>query len=129
MSKIPILPLLVFDGDCAFCTTSAMAGQRWLGLDHVEPWQHLDLEHLKLTAAQCEKAVQWVGADGTVASAQYAVIEALRHAGAPWSLLGRLMALPGVHQFAGVVYRWVARNRSRLPGGTPACQLPPRNDS
>ena len=128
MSESPILPLLVFDGDCAFCTTSAMAGQRWLGLDHVEPWQHLDLEHLNLTAAQCEEAVQWVGADGTVASAQYAVIEALREAGPPWSLLGRLMALPGVHQCAGVVYRWVARNRSRLPGGTPACQLPPRSD-
>ncbi len=124
MNEHPGLPVLVFDGDCAFCTSSAMFGRRWLGLDHVQPWQHLDLENLNVTAEQCEEAVQWVAADGTVASAQYAVIEALRHAGGPWGVLGRLMALPGVHQFAGVLYRWVARNRSKLPGGTPACQLP-----
>ena len=129
MSTPPDLPLLVFDGDCGFCTTSAMFGQRRLGLDRVEPWQRLDLDHLGLSEAQCEQAVQWVGVDGTVSSAQYAVIEALRHAGAPWSFLGRVMALPGVHQFAGVVYRWVARNRSKLPGGTPACQLPSGDDS
>ncbi len=119
-------PVLVFDGDCAFCTTSARTGQRWLGLEHVEPWQFLDLESLQLTQAQCEEAVQWVDADGSVRSAQYAVIASLRHAGRVWGVLGRLMALPGIHQLSGVVYRWVARNRHRLPGGTPACQLPRR---
>ena len=30
-----------------------------------------------------------------------------------------------VNTLAGIVYRWVARNRHRLPGGTPACSLPP----
>lgn len=120
----PGRPLLIFDGDCGFCTTSARAGQRWLGLDHVEPWQFLDLEALGVTQAQCEEAVQWVGADGSVASAHEAAIAALRHAGGAWSVLGRVMAIPGVRWLAGVVYRAVARNRHRLPGGTPACRLP-----
>ena len=31
------LPVLVFDGDCAFCTTSASLARRWLRLDRVEP--------------------------------------------------------------------------------------------
>ncbi len=117
-------PVLVFDGDCGICTTLARTGQRWLGLERVEPWQFLELETLQLTQEQCEAAVQWVGVDGSVRSAQYAVISALRHAGGIWGVLGRLLALPGVHQLAGVTYRWVARNRHRLPGGTPACQLP-----
>lgn len=122
----PGRPLLVFDGDCGFCTTSARFGQRVLGLEHVEPWQFLDLASLGVTEAECQEAVQFVAEDGSVTSAQYAVIAALRHAGGVWGILGRLMALPGVHRVAGVVYRWVARNRGRLPGGTPACQLPPR---
>lgn len=120
----PGRPLLVFDGDCGFCTTSARAGQRLLGLEHVEPWQFLDLDTLPVTEEQCRQAVQWVAADGTVASAHQAVVAALRHAGRGWAVLGRLMALPGIRSLAGVVYRLVARYRYRMPGGTPACRLP-----
>ena len=47
----PGRPLLIFDGDCAFCTTSARAWQRWLHLEHVEPWQFLELEPLGVTEA------------------------------------------------------------------------------
>lgn len=118
------LPLLVFDGDCAFCTTSARTGQRWLGLDHVEPWQFLDLESLGLTPEQCTQAVQWVAEDGDVSAAERAVIASLRHAGGGWKVLGGLMDLPGIRQLAGVVYRLVAKYRHKLPGGTPACKLP-----
>ena len=117
-------PLLIFDGDCGFCTTSARAGQRWLGLAHVEPWQFLDLDALPVSEAQCREAVQWIAADGTVASAHEAVIASMRHAGGVWAVPGRVLALPGVRRLAGVVYRTVARNRYRLPGGTPACRLP-----
>ncbi len=117
-------PILIFDGDCGFCTTAAHAAQRWFRLEHVEPWQFLDVAELGVTPAQCEEAVQWVGEDGTVASAHDAVIAALRHAGGVWSAPGRLLALPGVRQLAGMVYRSIARNRHRMPGGTPACKLP-----
>ena len=120
----PGRPLLIFDGDCGFCTTSARAGQRWLGLENVEPWQFLDLDSLPVTETQCREAVQWVSADGTVASAHEAVIAALRHAGGIWIVPGRILALPGVRSLAGVVYRTVARYRYRMPGGTPACRLP-----
>lgn len=116
-------PVLVFDGDCAFCTSSARFGQRWLGLEHVEPWQRLDLPGLGLTEEQCEQAVQWVGPDGAIASAEGAVGAALVHAGGVWRWLGRLLLAPGVRSVAGLVYRWVARNRSKLPGGTPACSI------
>ena len=120
----PNLPLLVFDGDCGFCTTAARFGQRRLRLEHVEPWQFIDLDALGLTEAQCLQAVQWVAADGSVASAEHAVIAALRHAGGVWRVLGAVLALPGIRQLAGVAYRLVARYRHQLPGGTAACRLP-----
>lgn len=119
-------PLLVFDGDCGFCTTSANAARRWLRLEHVEPWQFLDLEALGLTPEACTSAVQWAAADGSVCSAEHAVIAALRHAGGVWQPLGAVLGLPGVRSLAGVAYRLVARYRYRLPGGTAACRLPQR---
>jgi predicted DCC family thiol-disulfide oxidoreductase YuxK len=33
------------------------------------------------------------------------------------------MSLPVVSPIAGVVYRWVARNRQKMPGGTAACAI------
>jgi predicted DCC family thiol-disulfide oxidoreductase YuxK len=118
-------PLLVFDGDCGFCTTSARAGQRWLRLPYVEPWQFLDLDALGISEEACTSAVQWIGAAGDVVSAEHAVIAALRHAGGVWKVLGGMLALPGIRALAGATYRWVARNRYRLPGGTAACRLTP----
>ena len=123
-SDDPGRPLLIFDGDCGFCTTSARSGQRWLGLEHVEPWQFLDLDALNVSQADCERAVQWVAIDGTVASGERAVVAALRHAGGAWGVLGRVMGLPGIVQVAGLAYRLIARYRHKLPGGTPACRLP-----
>ena len=119
----PGRPLLVFDGDCGFCTTSARSGQRWLGLEHVEPYQFLDLPALGLTVEACEQAVQWVAADGSIVSAERAVIAACLHAGGFWGIVGRVMAVPGIRHLAAVVYRLVARYRHRMPGGTPACKL------
>jgi len=120
----PGRPLLVFDGDCGFCTTWARRWQRWSGLDHVEPWQFLDLEPLGVTEERCATAVQWVAGDGTVSSAEDAVVAALRHEGGAWAVLGAVLALPGVHALAGLLYRLVAKYRYRLPGSTPACRLP-----
>jgi predicted DCC family thiol-disulfide oxidoreductase YuxK len=118
------LPVLVFDGDCGFCTTSANAGKRWLGLEHVEPWQFLDLDRLGLTEEVCSQAVQWVAEDGSIAAAERAVIAALRSAGGLWRVVGTPLNLPGVRQLAGVAYRLTAKYRYRLPGGTAACKLP-----
>ena len=115
-------PILIFDGDCAFCTTTANLAKRWLHIERVEAWQVLDLEQLGLTPQDCNDALQWVGTDGVVSGAEQALVAALKHAGIPWSILGTTMSLPGIRSVSGYVYRWVARNRDRLPGGTPACR-------
>lgn len=122
-------PILVFDGDCGFCTTSARFGQRLFRLEHVEPWQFLELDELGLTEQACAAALQWVAVDGSIRSGERAVIAAMRHVGGFWRLVGRALALPGFVQVAGVAYRLTARYRHRLPGGTPACKLPPHDEA
>lgn len=120
----PFEPFLVFDGDCAICTTSA----DWLartGRVRVVPWQRLDLASYDLDLEAVTTSVQWVGEGAPVPGAR-AVARALRARGGVWRAPGRVLTLPLVLPLAEVAYRWVARNRHRLPGGTPACALPPR---
>ena len=121
-------PLLVFDGDCAFCTRSVRFVERRIKRHPVtRSWQSLDLEPLGLTEAMCAEAVQLVAVDGAVSSAHIAIARTLLYGRRGWAVIGRLMLLPGVRSIVGVVYRWVARNRHRMPGGTAACSVDPRS--
>lgn len=125
------VPLLVFDGDCGFCTTSATWIARRLarhdGADAaLVPWQHTDLAALGTTQERATQEVLWVPAvGGRVHGGADAIACWLRHRGGAWGLLGRGAGLPVVRDVAAAAYRLVARNRHRLPGGTPACALPP----
>ena len=118
-------PVLVYDGDCAFCTKCAHAVER-IGTDaDVVPWQFADLDDLRITEAQAAEAVRWVEVDGTVRSGHEAIAASLTAAGGIWKLTGRTLLVPGISWLAARAYRVVARNRYRLPGGTPACAMPP----
>jgi predicted DCC family thiol-disulfide oxidoreductase YuxK len=119
--------VVIFDGDCGICTTLAgVIEHRLRPPGAVQPWQKLDLGAYGLTAEQCTEALQYVSADGTVYAAERAVARLLK-ASRWWARpAGYVIELPGIRPVAGVAYRWVARNRSRLPGGTPACAVPQR---
>lgn len=120
-------PALVFDGDCGFCTRSADVARQVLPAHcAVVPWQEVDLAAVGTTAARARQEVLWVPRTGEVVGGARAVAAALRAAGSGWALLGRLLQLPPVDRLAGAVYRVVAANRMRLPGGTAACALPLR---
>lgn len=122
-------PVLLYDGDCGICTTLSGVVTRRLRSDPsdfvVTAHQHADLPALGLTTEQCDAALQWVAADGRVSVGEDAVARTLLASRMPFRPLGALLRVPGVHAVSGVAYRWVARNRHRLPGGTPACALPP----
>ena len=123
-------PALVFDGDCGFCTRSVDVARRVLPADcTVVPWQRVDLAALGTTAARAQREVLWVPRTGDVVGGARAVAAALRAAGSGWALLGRLLQLPPVDRVADVVYRLVAVNRMRLPGGTAACGLRATRDA
>jgi len=118
--------LLIFDGDCAFCSSCVRAAERALpGELHAVPWQRVsDLSVYGLTPEAAAASVQWVDSSGSLASGHEAVAQVLMAAGGLWWLAGRVMLLPGFSAVAAFVYELVARNRARLPGGTPACMLP-----
>ncbi|MEU8825735.1 DUF393 domain-containing protein [Streptomyces sp. NPDC048636] len=120
-------PVLVFDGDCGFCTTSVRFAERRLRprCESV-PWQLADLPALGVTQERAEHEVLWVTPTGTVYGGAQAVAKALLSAGGGWSLLGASLMLPPVRWVAQGAYRLIAVNRHRMPGGTPACALPNR---
>jgi predicted DCC family thiol-disulfide oxidoreductase YuxK len=90
----------------------------------VRPWQFADLDALRVTQADAEANVLWSTEGESVAAGPVAVARLLVDAGGWWRPLGRALDLPPVRAAAWPVYRLVARNRHRLPGGTPACSLP-----
>jgi predicted DCC family thiol-disulfide oxidoreductase YuxK len=120
----PNAPILIFDGDCSFCTTSAA----WI--EHrvpdevrVEPWQRLDLAALGLTEHDVTTAAYWVDDHGTTYRGHRSIAKALIAAGGAWKPVGLLMLVPPFSWLAALAYGVVAKNRHRLPGGTPACKL------
>lgn len=70
-------PVLVFDGDCAFCTSCARLLARIGPAAEIVPWQLADLDELGITAAQAAEAVQWIGADGAVRTGHEAIAATL----------------------------------------------------
>lgn len=121
--------VLVFDGDCAFCSSCVRFVGRWIDRRaryDVVPWQYLDLAALNLTEDDCTAAAWFVAADGTRYRGDRAVAAALRHSAPGWRPLGRLLVVPGISWLAARAYEWVSANRYRLPGGTAACTVPER---
>ncbi|MFG2678170.1 thiol-disulfide oxidoreductase DCC family protein [Streptomyces sp. NPDC048392] len=118
-------PVLVYDGDCRFCTTSVTLLERLLRPDcSITPWQFADLASLGATQRQAEYEALWITPDGAVYGGAQAVARLLLRAGKGWAVFGALLTLPPFRWVAHGVYRIVANNRDRLPGGTATCALP-----
>jgi predicted DCC family thiol-disulfide oxidoreductase YuxK len=122
-------PVFLYDGDCAFCTSCARFVERRIPTSAaVTPWQFADLDALGVSQAAAEEAVIWVEAGNRPASDPVAGPEAIARllidAGSFWRPIGWALDLPPVRWLAWPVYRLVARNRHRMPGGTAACALP-----
>lgn len=86
------------------------------------PYQRAELAKYGLTLEQCEQAVQYVSS-GHVYSGHLAIAQGLIDSKTAWSIAGYVLKLPVITSVAFVVYRWVSKNRHRLPGSTPACSL------
>ena len=118
-------PLLVFDGDCAFCTSAVNRLREVLPrFPEAHPWQWLDLDALGLTLDDVTHYA-WVLTGDHHYGGHLAFSALLRMQPAiGWRFLGNLLRTPPYSLFAAAGYHFIAANRSRLPGGTPACALP-----
>lgn len=122
-------PVVIFDGDCAFCTSSVtwLAARLSRGRDadpRLAPWQAIDLTSYGTTIERARREVLWVAPDGSICGGADAIAAWMRYRGGPYGALGWAMSQPPACWVAAAVYRLVARHRQRLPGGTPACALP-----
>ena len=123
-NKVRAHSVLVYDGDCGICTKCVLFVEKHLSRDiDIVAWQHADLPSLKLSQAECEESVQWVDPYGRVSSAQMAVGDLLKDSGRHWRPLGVLIQTLQFTWVAWVLYKWIAKNRDRFPGGTPACAM------
>jgi predicted DCC family thiol-disulfide oxidoreductase YuxK len=116
---------MVFDGDCAFCTTWMNRLERTLPrFPRSTPYQWADLDTLGLTLDDVTRYAWFVTPTHQYAG-HLAFSALLRSQPRPWlRFAGALIATPPVSWVAALGYRLVAANRHRLPGGTPACRMP-----
>ncbi|MGW9171305.1 thiol-disulfide oxidoreductase DCC family protein [Streptomyces decoyicus] len=118
-------PVLVYDGDCAFCTSSVRFAERRLRPRcEATPWQFTDLAGLGIAQRRAEHEVLWVTPSGAVHGGAQAVAKLLMSARGGWPVVGALLTLPPVRWLAHGAYRVIAHNRQRMPGGTAACAMP-----
>jgi predicted DCC family thiol-disulfide oxidoreductase YuxK len=117
-------PVLIFDGDCGFCTRSA----HWIGarLDDatITPYQSIEIADYGLDINDVTSAVYFVDEHGATYRGHLAIGRALIAAGGFWSVVGWLLVTPPIAWIAKPIYALIARNRSKLPGGSDACELP-----
>jgi predicted DCC family thiol-disulfide oxidoreductase YuxK len=128
-SQAPAVRLLIFDGDCAFCTSTAnWLGRRMRADVSAVPWQRTDLAAHGTRPDRAQREVLWIDPSGVRGGAP-AVAAALRACRSrTWRAVGVALDLPPLRWIAPSAYRLIARNRQRLPGATPACALRPPPD-
>jgi predicted DCC family thiol-disulfide oxidoreductase YuxK len=120
-----VLPVLLYDADCAFCTRSAQVATRLRLRAQVRSLQSVDLDALAVSPERAAAELPFVDAAGRVWYGHRAVAAALSTSRTPLTLLGRPLGLRLLDRPLERLYRWVASNRYRLPGGSATCRVEP----
>jgi len=116
--------VLIFDGDCGFCTTVS----NYIVKDTKKPvvaeaWQLVDVSKYGLTKEQTASRVYLI-MDGKTYPANRAVAKLLANKNnLLLCAIGYLLMIPPISWLAIPGYYLVAKYRHKLPGGTPACKL------
>jgi predicted DCC family thiol-disulfide oxidoreductase YuxK len=117
--------VLIYDGDCAFCTLWVNRLRAWLpAFPELKTSQEIVVDDYALTPADVEKFAWYVTPTHQYAGhlALSALLQAQPRAGLRF--LGAVLRTPPISLLGGLVYSFVARYRHRLPGGTPSCATP-----
>ena len=120
--------ILIYDGDCQFCRLSLDFGIRNLSkFPEFAAYQRIEPSKFGLSAADVSSQVWLVEPLPSLAKplgGHLAVAHILMdQAQFYWRWLGFFMKTPPFSFIAALVYKWVAKNRHRLPGGSRACKL------
>ena len=120
--------VLIYDGDCKFCQLSLEFGIRHLPtFPKYVAFQKIDPIKFGLTIEQVKTQI-WLVAQspdqtkpkgGHLAAGEILLMQKNPF----YKVLGWLIKTPPTSLLADVVYRWVAKNRHRMPGGSRQCKL------
>jgi predicted DCC family thiol-disulfide oxidoreductase YuxK len=121
-------PVLIYDGDCKFCQLSLEYGIRHMKVFPLYvAFQKIEPSSFGLTEKQVRSEIWLVseGSDITLRLGGHLAAAAIlqMQANPVYWLAGFLMKTPPMSWLAKIVYRWIARNRHRLPGGTKECSI------
>lgn len=125
--EIRIIPapdrgLLLYDGECGFCSRSVRLLERFAR----KPFEKRPSREVLATlpeevALTVSGQMLWLEPDGTIWGGSQALLRALRATG--WPYLAFLLGNPIVRPFTRAGYRIVARLRHKI--GPSVCELPP----
>jgi predicted DCC family thiol-disulfide oxidoreductase YuxK len=115
--------LLLYDGECGFCSRSVRLLERFAR----KPFEKRPSREVLATlpdevARTVSGQMLWLESDGTVWGGSQALLCALRATG--WPFLAWMLGNPIARPFTRAGYRMVARLRHRF--GVQLCELPPR---
>jgi predicted DCC family thiol-disulfide oxidoreductase YuxK len=116
--------LLIYDGDCGFCSRTAAWLRRRLPHGYeVQASQRIDLGSFKLSRREVHEAAYWIDPDGRQYRAHLAIVRALESSG---GILGFVATLGRIWPFEPIaerLYFLIARNRHRFPGASDHCRI------
>jgi predicted DCC family thiol-disulfide oxidoreductase YuxK len=120
-------PVLVYDGDCGFCTSSIRFIERHVPTSaEIVTFQSTDLDALGTTKERAAHEALWIDRSGRVYGGAQAAAKLLMEAGGLWWVLGAIARIPPFRWLVHGIYRLIAGNRYRMPGATTGCALPVR---
>jgi predicted DCC family thiol-disulfide oxidoreductase YuxK len=113
--------LLLYDGECGFCSRSVRLLERFARKPFEKRPSREVLDTLPDEVARTVSGqMLWLAPDGTIWGGSQALLHVLRATG--WSWIAFWLGNPFVRPFTWAGYRLVARLRHRV--GAPVCELP-----
>lgn len=123
--------IVVYDGQCAFCSRQIERIRRRDRTDRFEyvprQTEGLDRRFPGLAKSDFETGLRLIDLDGAIhvgADAVYRIFRLLR----PWKWVAWLYRVPGLTQLARTIYAWIAANRHRLGTTCPDSRERPSNE-
>ena len=120
--------VLIYDGDCQFCQLSLDFGIRKLLIfPQYVAFQRIDPNDFGLTSKQVKSQI-WlahkVPTESVALGGHLAAGAILKLQPSRWlRILGWLASNPPTSWVANLLYKLIAANRHRLPGGSRACKI------
>jgi predicted DCC family thiol-disulfide oxidoreductase YuxK len=113
--------VLLFDGDCAFCSAFARLGRRLPLRAEFKPLQAVDLNAIGVDPVRARSEVPSRRVDGTVDYGHHAIAVVLRTGTLPFQIIGRIMTWGPFNRLSAWCYRMISQHRHQISRARSSC--------